>query len=548
MAVNGNGHKKGFIRQKAWKPKTKTGCTTCRIRRVKCDETKPDCHRCSSTGRRCDGYPSTALDLLPQTQHMIHLHQSTLASSTSGLGLKSPEEQESFYFYRSHGARELAGFFPSVFWQTEILQASYCVPAIRHAVVALGAMHRKMIDGHAAVVPDDANDKELRFALEHSNRAIQELIRSPARNLMENKITMLACAVIFNCLACLQGHLNVALEHTRSGLKILREIDEELAIVGEEVLEHPISLTALRNMIINMDILARGIMNDDMLAAWEPYPKQNHPARDQPFQSLEDAHRYFQGIFQDVLVFLQNIDLRSPNKAENLKGAEEHIAKLRYQTYSGSYLLEEFLAAPRTPVNEEALTGVQLLHDTLLVEMRAFEDFAGIKTLDVDAQERSLNRIVENSGRLLGKSLSKKVAKSPGCAARYTASVSPILISSKSPKSSARPVFSSNSGVLMALWVVCCRTVKSATRRRVIDMLLENPRREGVWDSILEGLIAVEVMLLEEASSEGAWIMGYNKVRDVCIKYSGLRTARVELRTVTQYQLGQPGVVKEFAW
>jgi hypothetical protein len=27
-----------------------------RIRRVKCDETKPECERCTSTGRKCDGY------------------------------------------------------------------------------------------------------------------------------------------------------------------------------------------------------------------------------------------------------------------------------------------------------------------------------------------------------------------------------------------------------------------------------------------------------------------------------------------------------------
>ncbi|KAJ9486494.1 hypothetical protein VN97_g6839 [Penicillium thymicola] len=30
---------------------------TCKIRRVKCDEEKPHCRRCISTGRQCDGYP-----------------------------------------------------------------------------------------------------------------------------------------------------------------------------------------------------------------------------------------------------------------------------------------------------------------------------------------------------------------------------------------------------------------------------------------------------------------------------------------------------------
>ena len=41
--------------------KVKTGCTTCKIRRVKCDEARPNCVRCTSTGRRCDGYGTQAV-------------------------------------------------------------------------------------------------------------------------------------------------------------------------------------------------------------------------------------------------------------------------------------------------------------------------------------------------------------------------------------------------------------------------------------------------------------------------------------------------------
>jgi hypothetical protein len=75
------------IRRRRANPKTRTGCITCkyvaqlgscsssqiqtaalifippqcayivhRIRRIKCDEGKPSCFRCTSTGRKCDGY------------------------------------------------------------------------------------------------------------------------------------------------------------------------------------------------------------------------------------------------------------------------------------------------------------------------------------------------------------------------------------------------------------------------------------------------------------------------------------------------------------
>ncbi|KAF7862488.1 hypothetical protein EAF04_007361 [Stromatinia cepivora] len=46
--------------RRASRPKAKTGCNTCKNRRVKCDETKPNCVRCQNLGRVCDGYPAYA--------------------------------------------------------------------------------------------------------------------------------------------------------------------------------------------------------------------------------------------------------------------------------------------------------------------------------------------------------------------------------------------------------------------------------------------------------------------------------------------------------
>lgn len=42
--------------QRASKPKVRTGCVTCKIRHVKCDELKPSCQRCMTAGITCEGY------------------------------------------------------------------------------------------------------------------------------------------------------------------------------------------------------------------------------------------------------------------------------------------------------------------------------------------------------------------------------------------------------------------------------------------------------------------------------------------------------------
>ncbi|TQS32088.1 hypothetical protein Golomagni_07605, partial [Golovinomyces magnicellulatus] len=75
-------------RSRVSKPKVRTGCITCKIRRVKCDEVAPSCNRCTSTGRKCDGYGprpkplpinKDQLGLVPASQHMKH---KLLATST----------------------------------------------------------------------------------------------------------------------------------------------------------------------------------------------------------------------------------------------------------------------------------------------------------------------------------------------------------------------------------------------------------------------------------------------------------------------------------
>ncbi|KAF7869989.1 hypothetical protein EAF04_004773 [Stromatinia cepivora] len=63
-------------RSRASKPKVKTGCLTCKSRRVKCDEAKPGCLRCVRFGHKCEGYaylqkstvkPTVVTNIAPRT-------------------------------------------------------------------------------------------------------------------------------------------------------------------------------------------------------------------------------------------------------------------------------------------------------------------------------------------------------------------------------------------------------------------------------------------------------------------------------------------------
>ncbi|TEY69518.1 hypothetical protein BOTCAL_0114g00110 [Botryotinia calthae] len=57
--------------------KVKTGCNTCKTRRVICDESKPGCMKCQRLGRVCDGYPAFNERWKPENQ-MIAVSASVL--------------------------------------------------------------------------------------------------------------------------------------------------------------------------------------------------------------------------------------------------------------------------------------------------------------------------------------------------------------------------------------------------------------------------------------------------------------------------------------
>ena len=96
---------KQSIRHKAWNPKVRTGCKTCKKRKLKCDEQKPTCRRCAWAKVKCDGYEALPKAWLfePQAQTstqtstsnpLPHLTKDSLATPDSGISSTQAAESE----------------------------------------------------------------------------------------------------------------------------------------------------------------------------------------------------------------------------------------------------------------------------------------------------------------------------------------------------------------------------------------------------------------------------------------------------------------------
>ncbi|KAM0173164.1 hypothetical protein ACHAPF_006919 [Botrytis cinerea] len=207
-----------FRKTRACRQKSKTGCTTCKLRRVKCDEAKPSCMRCINFGRKCDGYEYSPKDkpawLMGPTistgisQEVIESPPFSIPPSISVLNFGNEQEAQYFDFFCKETVFELAGGFKKKLFNVIILQSCHTDTSVRHAATAIAALSKAMKvskcinpkEGEAGFKRIYGNtqlaDKHIYSALKmmHHHEAISShphhnlLLSSPAPDLVENEI------------------------------------------------------------------------------------------------------------------------------------------------------------------------------------------------------------------------------------------------------------------------------------------------------------------------------------------------------------------------
>ncbi|KAF1996370.1 hypothetical protein P154DRAFT_443552 [Amniculicola lignicola CBS 123094] len=206
------------------KSKVKTGCRTCKIRKVKCDEHRPACQRCVSTGRICDGYGiwggggnGYANRLKPSIPHQF----------PSGKALNT-EERHHFDWFRLRTSVKLPGIFISAFWDTLVFQASADEPAVLHAVIALSSAHRLLPETCRVQGIRSGSDEKERFFLRQYTKAINLLQpHFERRDTASMRIIFIVC-VLFVCLEYLRGDYSTGYAHLQSGLKLLEQCQDKV--------------------------------------------------------------------------------------------------------------------------------------------------------------------------------------------------------------------------------------------------------------------------------------------------------------------------------
>lgn len=219
-----------FFRRQTW--------LICRSRRVKCDERKPHCQKCTRFGRKCGGYPSSirenpkveVLVLGPPTRSK-NLPGTTapglLRQPIEAIPLSNEKEARFFRIFQEQVRRELAGAFNLSLWDRLVLQVCRDEPFARHAVVALGALklaHKaRSLQSKADSVSNFGDPEEHHaFALTQYERALKYMrttISDPNGDLWK---ALLSCLLVF-CFESFLGRKDLAILQAQSGQKLFQD-------------------------------------------------------------------------------------------------------------------------------------------------------------------------------------------------------------------------------------------------------------------------------------------------------------------------------------
>ncbi|KLU87205.1 hypothetical protein MAPG_06207 [Magnaporthiopsis poae ATCC 64411] len=222
--------------KRATHTRSKLGCKVCRIRRIRCDLTRPACLRCTTTGRTCEGYPITTVEVTGLAERKLPDGglAPLLPSSRTTPGVLPgvhPAGRRSLSFFHERTVGELNGYFEDGFWRTVVMQMVHREEPVRAMVVALGSLHESFNVASPHLIADGGGGLsrvralELRADREYT-RAVSLLNSHLARSGWAGLEVTLTTALLCIYFEYLRGRYTGGYAHMRSSLVILSQWHE----------------------------------------------------------------------------------------------------------------------------------------------------------------------------------------------------------------------------------------------------------------------------------------------------------------------------------
>ncbi|RAH50096.1 Zn(II)2Cys6 transcription factor [Aspergillus brunneoviolaceus CBS 621.78] len=377
---------KNLVWRRASKPRSRTGCRTCRARRIKCDEAPGSCQRCTSTGRVCDGYEVQRLPLPPRRKTAT-VSRIPAPVPTGFRFTTTTDEIRCFSYFQHCSVSHLIASVDNPLWEKLVLQMSYNEPAVYHAIVALGSIHQNL-EKHGLPRPGKKSDSTLeRFAMEQSLRSFSMLTQRRASQDPALRQVVLICCLLFTVTELLCARPETASVHLAGGLRILRELRAQRCAHSpweqQTTLETYLHLQSQSFFMMGGPILT----SDHEIIHEMPY--EDHLST---FTTFHEAQRAFGPVFNASCGF----HVIFWKQRQKIPAAESYQASLLSPTRILSCLnrflqqLEAFVAQPSTRLGTKERRGVQLLR------VITHGQIVGVKSSLLLSNDLSLHSLMED--------------------------------------------------------------------------------------------------------------------------------------------------------
>jgi hypothetical protein len=432
---------------------------------------KPECLRCTSTGRKCDGY-------LPPKTWLFELRSEREASpgpsrpNPTFSSLKNLEESQALQFYREKTAPTLANYCSPHFWKVVVPSVAQSHPSITHITIAITELHRLIEE-----LTDQPGPTRLHF-MQHYSEAVSLITKRPASLATE---IVLVCCLLFATCENFQGDPMTGLLHGEGGLKIFKEwkasAPQRLAdsqAHRSDLIEREIAPVMER--FEPMVSAYRNIPPGQRQASPSPNRGEGNPATESPaqpsipraYETLCIARQHLNEIIQWIHGALNWDSLATTSI----------VVERAESTREAKALLSQWLTA--FDVYQPQIGGMhekESLHRDCL-HLRAHyraalimvECFLSTSEMSFDEQMHNFHALLEDCG---------------------AAAIPPT-----SPNITFH--FGFSLGLISPLFLLATRCRHPTIRKEAVAVLRSMHRSEGCWDSCSAALIAEHVIKIEE--------------------------------------------------
>lgn len=479
--------------------------STSRIRRIKCDEGKPECARCLKFGVACDGYetkkspkkevvaivPKRELAIKRQSSPTLQLQPDLLSHLRD-----EAEDTQYFRFFRDETAYELSGgFFDEPIWNQMVLQSCHEAPCIHKIALSIAGLSRAM----KANSFKESKDPHVEYALQQYTKSLRHFRLFVASNGTPDPRMLLMAGLLIYVFECLQGNVDNAIQQIKAMMSVfknmrsLKQLDySHLHCKGSFENELVSEIARLDGQLMGRvhdpDIGKLSIIGIQHGHIWDPFVV---PERFEDMRSARRMLEHIQHLSRPDVVHDEHANpIPPPGRGPEWPRGEEHIRFMKEELAKWWASFRSIYDFACTPEGDDNFVPAMVLRIIALQTSLILQTRLTVDPSQATESSADVALLLNKRGPDLFESTRKEMLD--GCR-----------------KAVAHRRFAKGfvftTGVLSPLWVVFLMASKRETVVEVIEILREMvPRKEGYWDSA--AVLKTVEMKLAERDAEG-WLI-----------------------------------------